>query len=230
MTRKETIAEGVELYLGDCREIMPMLGAADAVVTDPPYGVSYSSGWNNKFKKIAIANDATPVIRDWLVNQVGAGRALIFGSWKVPKPQNTKMVLIWDKGTVGMGDLSLPWFPSTEEIYVLGRGWPGTRTRSVLYTSVGFNHNLNEHHPTEKPVSVMTELLQKTDKDWTILDPFMGSGSTGVAAVKLGRKFTGIEIEPKYFDIACRRIQAALDAPDMFVEPPAKAKQEAFEL
>ena len=62
----------------------------------------------------------------------------------------------------------------------------------------------------------------------TILDPFMGSGTTGVAAVKMGRKFIGIEIEPKYFDIACRRIQAALDAPDMFVEPPKPAKQEAM--
>ena len=62
----------------------------------------------------------------------------------------------------------------------------------------------------------------------TVLDPFMGSGTTGVAAVKLGRKFIGIEIEPKYFDIACKRIQAALDAPDMFVEKPQPMKQEAM--
>ena len=64
----------------------------------------------------------------------------------------------------------------------------------------------------------------------TILDPFMGSGTTGVAAVRLGRKFTGIEIDPGYFDIACRRIEAALREPDMFVAPPKPAKQEAFDV
>jgi len=228
MSRIENLAEGIILYNADCREVLPTLGKVDAVVTDPPYGVSFSSGWNNKFKKISIANDATPVIRDWLVDRIGDGRALIFGSWKVPKPPSTKMVLIWDKGTVGMGDLSMPWFPSTEEIYVLGSGWAGTRTRSVLYTSVGFNHNLNENHPTEKPVAVMIELLQKTERRWTILDPFMGSGTTGVAAVKLGRKFIGIEIEERYFDIACRRITEALKQPDMFIERPKPAKQESM--
>jgi DNA modification methylase len=227
--KKEELAEGVILYCGDCREIMPTLGNVDAVVTDPPYGVAYSSGWNNKFKNVKIANDATPELRDWLVDWISEGRALIFGSWKVAKPLRTKLVLIWDKGTVGMGDLSLPWFPSTEEIYVLGGGWQGTRTRSVLYTSVGFNHHLNEYHPTEKPASVMCELLQKTALDWVILDPFMGSGTTGVAAVRLGRKFIGIEIEPKYFDIACKRISEELKSPSFFREKPKlKGKQKGF--
>jgi DNA modification methylase len=225
--RIESIGDAT-LYLGDCREILPSLPKVDAVVTDPPYGVAYSSGWDNKFKKVKIANDTTPELRDWLVDWLGEGRALIFGSWKIARPQRTKLVLIWDKGTVGMGDLSLPWFPSTEEIYVLGNGWRGTRTRSVLYTSVGFNHNLNEHHPTEKPVTVMQELLQKTGNDWTILDPFMGSGTTGVAAIKMGRKFIGIEIEPKYFDIACRRIEEASRQPDMFIAPYVAPKQESL--
>jgi DNA modification methylase len=81
-------------------------------------------------------------------------------------------------------------------------------------------------HPAEKPVELLRELLRPCAR--TILDPFMGSGTTGVAAVKMGRRFIGIEIEPKYFDIACRRIQAALDAPDMFIERPKPAKQEAF--
>ena len=64
----------------------------------------------------------------------------------------------------------------------------------------------------------------------SVIDPFMGSGTTGVAAVKLGRKFTGIEIDPGYFDIACRRIEAALREPDLFVAPPQPAKQEAFDV
>ena len=86
-------------------------------------------------------------------------------------------------------------------------------------------------HPTQKPLATITPLLTvSTLRGETILDPFMGSGTTGVAAVKLGRKFIGIEIEPKYFDIAVRRIQAALDAPDMFVERPKPAKQETFDL
>jgi site-specific DNA-methyltransferase (adenine-specific) len=82
-------------------------------------------------------------------------------------------------------------------------------------------------HPTEKPVSLMRELISLfSNFGETILDPFMGSGTTGVAAVKLGRKFIGIEIEPKYFDIACRRISDALKQPDMFQERPAPAKQD----
>ena len=84
-------------------------------------------------------------------------------------------------------------------------------------------------HPTQKPIAVMRQAINWAATDaQTILDPFMGSGTTGVAAVQMGRDFIGIEREPKYFDIACKRIQAALDAPDMFVEPPKPAKQEAM--
>ena len=115
------------LYHGDCLEILPTLPKVDAVVTDPPYGIDYSSGWANKFQKTAIANDGTTAARD-AVLAWHSGAALVFGSWKAPKPSGTKMVLIWDKGTVGMGDISLPWFPCTEEIYVLGDGFTGSRT------------------------------------------------------------------------------------------------------
>lgn len=80
-------------------------------------------------------------------------------------------------------------------------------------------------HPSPKPINYMMQLVERVTRDGeTILDPFMGSGTTGVAAVKLGRKFIGIEIVPKYFDIACKRIQAALDAPDVFIEAPKPAK------
>ena len=84
-------------------------------------------------------------------------------------------------------------------------------------------------HPTEKPISLMCELLADfTNKGQTILDPFMGSGTTGVAAVKMGRQFIGIEREPKYFDIAVKRISDALKQPDLFIEKPKPVKQEAF--
>ena len=84
-------------------------------------------------------------------------------------------------------------------------------------------------HPTQKPLDLMKWCIEQLPASaQTILDPFMGSGTTGVAAVKLGRKFIGIEIEPKYFDIACRRITDALSRPDLFIEPPKPAKQEAM--
>lgn len=190
------------------------------VITDPPYGVSFSCGWINKFQSVKIANDEDTSARDWVISWLRGRPALIFGSWKVARPAAAKMLLVWDKGTVGMGDLSLPWFPGTEEIYVIGGGWSGTRTRSVLPHYVR-----NENHPTEKPVSLICELLTKCPPSWTILDPFMGSGTTGVACAKLGRSFIGIEIEPKYFDIACKRIEAAYAQGDLFIEPPAKPEQ-----
>jgi site-specific DNA-methyltransferase (adenine-specific) len=88
---------------------------------------------------------------------------------------------------------------------------------------------LAEGHPTQKPLALMRWCIQKTNAR-TILDPFMGSGTTGVAAVKLGRRFIGIEIEPKYFEIALRRISKALSEPDLFIEPPPPPKQEKLEL
>jgi hypothetical protein len=207
-----TVIGNATLYLGDCRDILPTLGKVDAaLVSDVPYGVSFKSGWANKFRGVTIANDENTQCRDEVLALWGDGPALIFGSWKADRPNNIRAVLIWEKGTVGMGDLSIPWFPNTEEIYVIGDGWTGTRTSSVLRYPVR-----NEFHPTEKPVSLMLALLSKCAPE-TILDPFMGSGTTGVAAVQMGRKFIGIEREPKYFDIACKRIEDAQRQGDLFI-------------
>jgi len=201
-----------ELYLGDCRDVLPTIGAVDAVVTDPPYGVAYSSGWDNKFRHVEIANDHDTSARDEILTAIGNTPALVFGSWKRTRPENCKAVLIWDKGTVGMGDLSIPWFPSTEEIYVLNGGFEGSRVSSVLRF-----HVRNEFHPTEKPVALMQHLVSRCPSG-TILDPFCGSGSTGVAAVQMGRKFIGIERDEGYFEIACRRIEQAQRQADMFIK------------
>lgn len=191
------------LYLGDAREIVPSLNIVRAtLVSDVPYGVAYSSGWDNKFRGVRIANDENTDSRD-AVLAAWLGPAIVFGSWKVARPVGVKAMLIWEKGTVGMGDLSVPWFPNTEEIYVIGDGWLGTRTSSVLRYSVK-----NEFHPTEKPVSLMRHLVSRCDAD-TIIDPFMGSGSTGVASMQEGKAFIGCEIDPDYFEIACRRIEDA---------------------
>jgi DNA modification methylase len=84
-------------------------------------------------------------------------------------------------------------------------------------------------HPTQKPVTVMKWCLGFFPDAQTILDPFMGAGTTGVAAVNLGRKFIGIELDQKYFDISCRRISDALDRPDFFIEKPLPLKQMQME-
>lgn len=86
----------------------------------------------------------------------------------------------------------------------------------------------DKHHITGKPTSLMREIVEIVPEGATVLDLFMGSGTTGVACVKLGRKFIGIELEPKYFDIACKRIEDAYKQPDMFIEQPQQPKQEAM--
>ena len=90
------------------------------------------------------------------------------------------------------------------------------------------NKTAGKEHPTQKPIELMEWCLSLLPDASTILDPFMGSGTTGVACVKLGRRFIGIEIEPRYFDIACRRIEEATKQPDLFIEPPREAEQLAF--
>jgi DNA modification methylase len=209
--RKEVIG-GATLYLGDCRDILPTLPKVDAVITDPPYGVEYQTGMGGKFKGVTILGDESVSVRDEVIAALDGVRGLWFGSWKMPKPHSTKQTLVWDKGDhVGMGDLSLPWRPNTEEIYVIGAGFEGHRGSSVIRfnaPSPNFTPDHERYHPTEKPVGLIEILLSKTPGD-VVVDPFMGSGTTGVACMNLGRQFIGIEREPKYFDIACRRIEDA---------------------
>ncbi|RWI33448.1 MAG: site-specific DNA-methyltransferase [Mesorhizobium sp.] len=240
MIRREEIIGDCRLLLGDCRDILLTLGNVDAVVMDPPYGVAYQSGYATNAlwgDRRSIANDHNTLSRDGVIdwalypgqndNRASAVPCLSFGSWRVPRPSMTKMVLIWDKGgALGMGDLSIPWKPDHEEIYVLGKGFVGTRdSGSVLrHPPVQSMAKNGRVHPTEKPVSLMVDLCRKVPG--TVLDPFMGSGTTGVACVKLGRKFIGIEIDEGYFDIAVERIRKAYAQPDFFVERPAQPVQQ----
>ena len=200
------------LYLGDARLILPTLPKVDAVVTDPPYGVSASSGWGGKHGDCRITGDDGVAFRDMALRLADAKQAIVFGSWKRPRPYLTRAILTWDKTErAGMGDLDFPWKPNTEEIYILGDGFKAERRCSSV---LRFTPHLpcvglimETDHPYQKPVALMSHLIERTSG--TICDPFMGSGTTGVACANLGRKFIGIEIEPKYFDIACERIAAA---------------------
>jgi DNA modification methylase len=212
------------LILGDCHKVRPVMGEFDAVVTDPPYGIGYQSGHRTEALWSAgdsIHGDGTTEARDSVLRGGWWRMALVFGSWRAPRPDGVRMVLVWDKGgALGMGDLSLPWKPDHEEIYVLGSGFVGARdSGSVLrHPPVQSMAKNGREHPTEKPVGLMVRLLQKTVG--SVIDPFMGSGTTGVAAIQLGRRFVGIEREPKYFDIACRRIEQAQKQGKLFHDEP----------
>jgi DNA modification methylase len=226
VTRKEVLAEGVELYLGDCREILPTLGKVDAVVTDPPYGLG---DWNNRGSNAGGPFDSSitqawdkPITAEHVSAMFAASKYQIIwgGNYFSDLLPRTKQMFVWNKGIRGMhfNDCEIAWCSQFKEA-----------CRVFDYSPASME---KKEHQTQKPVALMRWCLEwlPHGKANLICDPFMGSGTTGVAAVKLGRKFIGIEIEPKYFDIARKRIQAAMDAPDLFIEPPKPAKQEALEL
>ena len=197
----------VTIYHGDCKEILPGL-SFDVVVTDPPYGISYVSNMALDGPSKPIHGDDTTDLRDYVIKAADGKPMLIFGTWKMPRPAETRELLIWHKNNVGpgMGDLSLPWGPAHEEIYVIGEGWTGKR-RSNVYSVKGYSAGAKERpdHPTPKPVFLMRELVERSPQG-VILDPFMGSGSTLRAAKDLGRKAIGIEIDEQYCETAVKRL------------------------
>src|SRR6185312_9884945 len=207
MNKIETLAEGVTVYLGDCREILPALPPVDAVVTDPPYGIGekmQGGTWGAAEKYADFRRwDVAPSAENLSLLRAKAQSVVLWGGNYFDAPA-ARCWLIWDKlnAVRTMADCELAWTNLDK---------PAKRFRSPVGV-----HEWG--HPTEKPLPLMSWCIDQLPPPATlILDPFMGAGTTGVAAVKLGRKFIGIEIEPKYFDIARKRIQAALDAPDMFV-------------
>lgn len=221
MIKREEIIGGCRLLLADCLQAIPMVSGYAAILSDPPYGIDYKSGWatDELWSEDTIRNDEDTFVRDQALRLCeGSVPALIFGSRKRNPPPGTKMVLVWDKGgALGMGDLSLPWKPSSEEIYVLGSGFSGTRDCSnVIYhppvQSMAKNGRL---HPNEKPVGLLAKLMRKLPPG-TILDPFMGSGSCGEACMKSGRGFIGIEDDETYFNIAIERLQKVARQGDLF--------------
>jgi site-specific DNA-methyltransferase (adenine-specific) len=227
----EHLAEGVTIYLGDCREILPTLGKVDAVVTDPPYGIGlqvrtrstksndiYAGGaYHTDFAEIEGDHsdfDPTPFIR-WPCILWGAN------NYAAKLPPSNGWLCWYKGGGIGgfrMSECELAWSNVLTSTRHFDHMWHGFKRASQVGEKV--------NHPTEKPIEVMRWCLKFVGAR-NILDPFMGSGTTGVAAVKLGRKFIGIEIEPKYFDIARRRISEALKQPDLFIEQP-KPVQESW--
>lgn len=198
------------LYHADCLQHLDVLDQADVLVTDPPYGMEYKSRRSKTKVQKKIQGDHDAKTRDKVLDtwtRGGERPALVFGTWRTPRPQ-CRNVIAWLKGgSPGMGDLSMPWGLSWEEIYVLGTGFKGRRMTNYINIPVEAAAALTRpDHPTPKPVPLMETLIAACPEQWVIIDPFAGSGSTLRAAKNLGRKAIGFEIEEKYCEITAQRL------------------------
>jgi site-specific DNA-methyltransferase (adenine-specific)/modification methylase len=196
------------LYLGDCRDILPTLPKVDAVVTDPPYGIGIT-----RSNRLAVSrgmggkswDDDTPSA-EFIAQMVDHGRqAIVWGGNYFALPPH-RGPLVWDKQN------------DERDFADLEMAWTNIDAVARIYRLRPQNMDGGKVHPTQKPVRLMKWCLGKLDAPQTILDPFMGSGSTGCAAVAMGLSFTGIERDHEYFDIACKRIEDAQRQGDFFVE------------
>lgn len=205
---EKVVIGNATLYRGDCMDVLPTLERVDAVITDPPYGI----GFGAKHTK-------------WSKN-----RGVELGHWDDEIPDVTFLTELSDNVTVWGGERfglpvmrgwltwvkpdAAPTFASTEF------AWRSINkpARHMIY-SVSATNQERVGHPTQKPLALMRWCIDQAGSPQTILDPFMGSGTTGVAAVQMGRQFIGIERDERYFAIACERIEAAQNQPDMFVSP-----------
>jgi len=228
--RTEVIGD-CTLYLGDCLEIMPTLGKVDTVVTDPPYGIGLNTD-NSRFSGGHVAQiakrgngpgtaggeplygDDKPFDPSFLLPL--ANEHIIWGWNHFANHLPAGALLIWIKRL----DHAFGTFLSDAEVAWFNRGHGVWCIRDV---SSNTSNARQRSHPTQKPLPIMQWCVEKI-KGRTILDPFMGSGTTGVACVNLGRKFIGIEIEEKYFDIACKRISQAERQGRLF-EPKQEVEQ-----
>lgn len=213
------------LYHGDCLDVLPTIDHVDAVVSDPPYGIDfqYASHDDSLDKWCDLMNKVVPELKrlaDFIIMPACAVKRL---SWWYAN-HNPEWLVAWHKGSPG--HQSTIGFNDWEPHVVWGR--PKKPMHDYFSTRCGFEEN---GHPCPKPLAYALWLVSRAASHHeTILDPFMGSGTTGVACAKLGRHFMGIEKERKYFDIACRRIERTYDQSDLFVPPPTKPKQEAMML
>lgn len=210
MAEKVTIGNA-ELWHGDCREVLPLLREPVAVVTDPPYGIALRNGdvdGHRSARSFEIAGDATPDVGMAIIQwaEAHAYTTVTFASpWK-PWPGEWRNLIVWNKGGAvgGGGDIKTCTKRTWELVQVTRNGaMVGPRAESVWHYPIVPADTAD--HICAKPVRLM-ERLVRTFTIGTVADPCMGSGSTGVAAARLGRKFVGIEIDRRYFDVACERI------------------------
>jgi len=201
------------LYLGDAVNIVDQLETVGAVITDPPFGMDFKSNYRT-ISHAPIAGDIDERLLIWACNIPIKHSRYVFCRWdnlvSVPKP---KSFITWVKNNWSMGDLDHEHARQTETIlFYAGKEhfFPKKRPQDVIKAP----RTGNEYHPTQKPVGLMAAIVEWTDG--VVLDPFMGSGSTGMACAKMGRKFIGCELNEEYFEVACERISKEYDQPDMF--------------
>lgn len=238
------------LILGDCLEVLPTLGKVDAVVTDPPYRVTsggfgdLESGFGGWIKD-AYDNKGSIVQCDidwpefmppiFAVMREGA-QAYIFSNDRNLQAaraaaENAGLIfhrlLIWDKRAA----LPNRWYQQTCEFVLFMRRGKARMINDPSSKSLQSIFQRDESlHPTEKPVELCSLYVgNSTVAGETVLDPFMGSGTTGVACAELGRRFVGIELNPAFFDMACTRIESAYRRPRLFTEPVSKPVQEGMQ-
>lgn len=220
---------GATLYLGDCLEILPTLGpaAADALIADPPYGIGYVQGreksrYASRFAGVAIIGDDRPFDPSPFLKI--APRTVLFGAnHYADKLPASACWLVWDKRErdvqLNQADCEMAWCSRKAPARMFRHMWSGYSKASERGEA--------RVHPTQKPVALMRWVIEQAQvpEGGTILDPFMGSGTTGVAAIEAGRRFIGIELDPGYFEHACRRIAAAVAQPRLALERKAAALQ-----
>ena len=216
MIIKEERIGGQRLILGDCMEVMPLLGQFDACVTDPPYGIGITKSNRLSTSRGLGGKDWDDVAPD--ISWFPDVPSIIWGGNYFDLPP-TRAPLVWDKNNAGrdFADFEMAW----TNLDMVAR-------RFVMRP---MNMDGGKKHPTQKPVALMEWCLGFLPNAKTILDPFAGSGTTAVACQRRGRNGTGIERDPDYFDIMCKRVEDATRQPDMFIAPPApQAVQEDFDL
>jgi site-specific DNA-methyltransferase (adenine-specific) len=241
--RVETIAEAT-LYLGDCRDVMPAIGTADALVTDPPYGVgfkyashddrpeAYEGGYGNwLMERIAAAESALSPGAPVFVWQSGKNMRQ-FSAWF----DRDWRLFVAAKNFVQMRPTAMQWTYDPVIVWWTpgARPWgAATRARDfhVANTApvIGQGRNIEKSHPCPRPLDQVKHVIEQWCRPRsTVLDIFMGSGTTGVACAALGRSFVGIESDAGYFDLACRRIEMADRNRDLFVQTTPPATMEMF--
>ncbi len=219
MAEKVTIGNAT-LYCGDCMDILPTLPKVDAVITDPPYGICADENpvrGSQLHEQLGWDRDRPPPEVFELILSAAPHTIIWGGNYFADLLPPTMRWLVWDKqqGNLSLSDCEFAW--TSEQ-----------KAARIFRYSRGAALQDGKEHPTQKPIALMKWCIDMLPKANSVLDCFLGSGTTGVAAVQMGRTFIGIERERKYFDIACSRIERAQAQGQMFPPEPVKQVQETF--
>ncbi len=218
MTFEKVVIGDAVLYRGDCAEVLPTLGKVDAVITDPPYGLNIAAQpfkhqrMNGAVKESWDISAPEKLLLDWCISK--SDRAIVWGGNYFDLPPS-RCWLVWHKpdGPQSFSRIELAWTNMD-------------KLAGYFQWTIAATNPERVGHPTQKPLALMKWCIEQAGNPETILDPFAGSGTTGVAALQMGKRFIGIEREPKYFDIACKRIEQAVAQGQLFEPVRAPQKQE----